>query len=220
MRTSSRRTRGTCLAHACLGVCLSLGLGGCGRISVAPSCPPRLGVGETGTIEANVREPGAVPRYVWDVIPAEAGTVGDPTSPNTTFVGAQAGLVTLRLTAADGLFQFIDTCQIMVGQSAELAVSMLVNPIPPVAGQSATLTCFSVGDLEASTLTVVQIGGAPVVLSRVGEGAYTFLPNAGGALSFECTGTTGDGTRSTTTILGVTVSDTPAGEGPTRPGRG
>lgn len=219
MRTGSRRFWLMGLANSCIGACLLLGLGACGRISVAPTCPAVLDVGTTGSIQANVREPGAIPRYTWVAIPAGAGTFGDPSLPDTTFVGAQAGLVTLRLTAADGLFQFVDTCQIMIGQSAELSVSMLVTPIPPTAGQSATLTCLDVGDVAASTRTIVQISGAPVVLSRVSEGVYTFLPNAGGALSFECTGTNDDGTVSSTTILGVTVSGATGNNGPTRPGR-
>ena len=44
-------------------LCL-LGLSGCTSISIAPLCPDELEVGESGTVRANERDPGAIPTYL------------------------------------------------------------------------------------------------------------------------------------------------------------
>lgn len=60
-------------------------LGGCTKISVAPSCPNELQVDESGPLIANEENPGAIAKYSWEVIPSEVGQVTDPTKPTTTF---------------------------------------------------------------------------------------------------------------------------------------
>ena len=91
-----------------------LSLLGCGRISIAPSCPPDLRVGDGGTVDANVQDPGAIPKYLWQVIPSDMATLDEPESPTTTFTASAAGEATFRLTASDGIFQVVSECSTMV----------------------------------------------------------------------------------------------------------
>ena len=95
-----------------------LGLVGCGRISIAPSCPQDLRVGEAGAVDANVRDPGAIPSYLWQVIPSDIATLDDPLSPTTTFTASAAGEATFRLTASDGIFQVVSECRTTVVAAA------------------------------------------------------------------------------------------------------
>ena len=79
-RTLTRKTSGHRPFAASV---MLLGLVGCGRISIAPSCPPDLRVGDGGTVEANVQDPGAIPKYLWQVIPSDMATLDEPESPTT-----------------------------------------------------------------------------------------------------------------------------------------
>jgi len=93
-----------------LGVAAAFAVAGCTAISIAPSCPDELTVGESGPIVANQRDEGGIPTYLWEVFPGTAGTVAAPVVPSTTFTAAEEGVVTLRLTASDGLYQMIAEC--------------------------------------------------------------------------------------------------------------
>ena len=86
--------------------------GGCKEpIFIMPSCPATIEVGESGTLLANVQNPGAIARYLWEVFPEDAASLQNATAENTAFTAEEAGTVTFRLTAADGLYQAISQCQ-------------------------------------------------------------------------------------------------------------
>ena len=100
--------------HPALALLALLALGGCTGISVAPSCPNELKVGESAPLLANEINPGAIAKYLWEVIPPQLGQVTDPTKPSTMFKATSAGDAVVRLTASDGLYQVISQCQIRV----------------------------------------------------------------------------------------------------------
>jgi hypothetical protein len=88
--------------------------GGCTGISVAPSCPNELQVGDSAPLLANELNPGEIAKYVWEVIPPQLGQVTDPTKPSTMFKATSEGDAVIRLTASDGLYQVISQCQTRV----------------------------------------------------------------------------------------------------------
>ena len=85
-------------------------LGGCDSISIEPSCPAELAVGESGTVAANEQNPGAIPTYLWQVFPPDAGTFTNPQELVTEFQALKEGEVVIRLTAGDGLYQVVSAC--------------------------------------------------------------------------------------------------------------
>src|SRR3990172_4818609 len=91
-----------------------LAIGGCTGISIAPSCPNELQVGESAPVLANEFNPGAIAKYVWEVLPPQIGRVIDPTKPSTMFEATSEGEAVIRLTASDGLYQVISQCQTRV----------------------------------------------------------------------------------------------------------
>lgn len=191
----------------------------CGRITIAPSCPSELQVGESGAVRANAVNPGAIPTYQWEVIPASAGTLADPAVENTTFVATEVGDVTLRLTAADGLFQMIDECDIVVLDSVSFTIALSASPSTPSVGQSVTLTCVSTGNVVATSFVIEQIDGEEVTITEVDQGVAVFTPGAAGTLGFRCTGSTGDDLRTTVAEVNLAVSDSGEDDRPSRPGR-
>jgi hypothetical protein len=94
-------------------------VGGCTGISVAPSCPNELRVGESAPLLANEINPGAIAKYLWEVVPPQVGQVTDPTKPSTTFKAVSEGDAVIRLTASDGLYQVISQCQTRVAGVAQ-----------------------------------------------------------------------------------------------------
>jgi hypothetical protein len=90
---------------ACL--CLSLS---CTAISIAPSCPNELRVGESAPLLANELTPGEIATYSWIVDPPSVGQVGDPSAPSTTFRATAEGNARIELTANDGLYQVTSFC--------------------------------------------------------------------------------------------------------------
>ncbi len=177
---------------------------------MAPSCPDELEVGESRAVAANETNPGAIPTYLWEVLPSDAGTFADPSVPETTFQASKEGDATIRLTAADGLYQVVGECQTLVIAATVLDVLLAVEPDPAVVGETATLTCTSVGDREATTLTLEQADDASsVTLTVTGEGVADFTPVEVGDLTFRCTGTSEDGQRRATRALTVTVTEAP-----------
>jgi len=93
--------------------------GGCTGISIAPSCPNELQVGESAPVLANEINPGAIAKYLWEVIPSQVGRVVDPTKPSAMFEATSEGEAVVRLTASDGLYQVISQCHTRVAGTAE-----------------------------------------------------------------------------------------------------
>lgn len=202
-------------------------LTGCIRISIAPSCPEELEVGQSGMVAANERNPGAIPTYRWEVFPPEAGVFLDPQMPVTMLESRQEGEVVIRLTASDGLFQVIADCQTTITTGSAVVVSLEVDPDPAVVGETTILLCSSVGGTEATTRTLEQIDGDPVTLTVLDEGAASFTPDEVGELTFRCVGESGDGRASEPSVVTVSVtspsddtSNENGGARPGRPGRG
>ncbi len=202
MHTLTVRLSDVCMVTLCL-------LAGCSGISIAPSCPAELEVGQSGTVWANEENTGAVPTYLWEALPSDAGTFADPTAPVTSFQGSQEGEVTLRLTATDGLFQAVSQCRTLVVAEAIAAVSLGVEPDPVVVEGMGILSCTSVGDAEAVTFTFEQLDGTPVTLGQLAEGVAMFTAPEAGELTFRCFGMTEDGRVSEPSDLIVSVIDPP-----------
>lgn len=190
-------------------ICLLMGLqAGCGpMISVAPTCPEELRIGESGPVEANEVDPGAIPLYEWDVDPTTAGRFANATLNNTTFQALEEGTARLRLRAADGLFQVTAFCEVRVTGAAELAVSLTAAPASPVIGQTVTLTCASIGTTEATTRTIMQTFGPRISITEVSEGVVTLVPLIAGTPVFECVGMTDAGAASEPSELTLNVID-------------
>lgn len=195
---------------------------GCTSISIAPSCPIELEIGESGAVWANELYPGAIPSYQWEVLPAEAGTFADATATVTTFTAAKAGEATIRLTAADGLYQVVSQCTTRVGMSSDVAVLLSVDPDPPVVLEPAIIVCTSVGGVESTTMSLLQLAGPSVSLTPVSPGVISFTPQQTGDLTFQCVGTSSAGQQSLPTTLTVTVqaSDGNGNDNGGRGGRG
>jgi len=186
---------------------------GCTRITHTPQCPEQAAVGEVVDITATVKNPGAVPRYSWEVIPSSSGTLGNADRLTTTFTPTVAGEVTLRLSAADGLFLYVDSCVINVFD-ANVEVSLLVNPEQAVIGNSVLLTCTSIGDDPASSFTITQTAGETVELIPILPGVVAFDAVTVGTFTFECVGESPGGIASDPVSGTVTVS-----QGGRTPGR-
>lgn len=195
-----------------LALCWMLGVSGCTRISVAPSCPDELEIGESETLRANEQNPGAIPTYKWEVSPSEAGEFDPSDAPVTSFVAEEIGEVTVRLTAADGLYQVTAECHITIVEAGDVAVSLSVEPDPPLVGELATLVCRSIGETVTETRTIEQADGVPVELTFSSEGVATFTPTEPGELSFTCIGQSAGGRESEPDAVTVTVIS-PSGDG-------
>jgi hypothetical protein len=181
-------------------------LGGCTGISIAPSCPNELQVGESGEVIANQLNPGAIAVYLWEAIPAVAGRFASPTAPNTTFQALEEGDVTIRLTAGDGLYQVISQCQIHVSGIAGLAVSLVADTSSPMRGDSVTLECTSVGADEAEEFTISQTDGPIVTLLHPQSGLARFVAEQVGRYTFECVGATAGGGLSEPAVVVLSVT--------------
>ena len=199
---------------------VAIGLQGCTSISIAPTCPNEVTVGESGTVWAEELEPGAVPTYRWEAVPSDAVTFEDSASPITKFEALKAGEVIIWLTASDGLYQVTSQCRTSILELIDVAVSLTVEPIPTIVGESATLTCTSVGETEAVTLTLDEVGGATVTLASVAEGIATFTPAETGELTFQCIGRTEGGVPSEPDGVTIAVEEPDDGNGGRPPPRG
>lgn len=161
---------------------------GCDGISIAPSCPNALRVGETGQLFAEVVNPGSIPMYLWEAIPSEAGVFDNPQAADTIFQALQEGVVTIRLTASDGLFQVISECLINVSGVVGLAVSLDADPVSTAVGEAVTLTCTSVGSTAARELSITQTEGPIVDFVEVEPGVVRFEPERADEYVFRCVG--------------------------------
>jgi len=186
---------------------------GCTRITQVPQCPAQADVGQAISITADVSNPGATPRYLWEVFPTGAGTFADSSSVSTTFTPSQSGQVTLRLSAADGLFLYVNQCVVQVGggTNAALAVSLIADPTAANTGDEVALVCSSVGTEAATTITITQTEGNTVNLTVPFPGIARFTTNTAGTYTFECVGQGADGSNSAPATITITV---------TAPGRG
>ena len=180
-------------------------LGGCTGISVEPSCPNELAVGESGAVRANETNPGAIPTYLWEVFPSSAGEFTAPDAPVTTFQAKEPGDVTIRLTAADGLYQVVSECHATVTEAEGVAVSLSVDRGSPVVGESVMLVCRSTGETVAEARTITQADGTVVELDLLSEGVVTFTPEEPGEVTFTCVGESRGGQESEPDTLIVTV---------------
>lgn len=99
---------------ALLPCCLS-----CTAISIAPSCPNELRVGESAPLLAHELTPGAIATYSWIVDPPFVGQVVDPSSPSTRFRAIAEGNARIELTANDGLYQVTSFCTTRVAGFAD-----------------------------------------------------------------------------------------------------
>jgi len=193
---------------------LALNLAGCTGISIAPRCPNELAVGDEGTISAEVINPGAVPEYKWEAIPADAGTFEEDDLPVTKFMAEEAGEVTIQLTASDGLFQVISQCHISIvaaGVEPAVAVELEFSPTTPLAGQAITVTCVSAGDPDAVSFEITQTGGADVNEIPLTGDTIVFTPMEAGTLMFQCVGESADDMMSEPDTISITVGEDPRG---------
>lgn len=200
------------------GIVLSTALTACTRITHVPQCPNVVDVGSTVNITATVSEPGAVPRYLWEAIPEGAGTFGDPRSVSTTFSPAISGPITLRLSAADGLFLFVDECVINEGTTASgVEVSLLVNPTNADVGIGVLFTCTSTGTTPAIDFSITQTGGAAVEIIDILPGVASFDADTPGTFTFQCVGE-GPGGELSLPVSGTVVVTNPDDDGGRLPG--
>ncbi len=211
-RVRHPNTRSRALGPMLLAGAVALLHGGCDSISIAPACPRELRVGETGPVQANEINPGAIATYRWEVLPAEAGVFADPTEPTTTFEATVAGEAVLSLTASDGLYQVISFCNTRITSPTSVEVALEASSTEPEVGFLVTLTCTSVGETTAASFSVTQAEGATVALSELLAGVFLFTATQVGDLTFECVGESDDGGRSDPAV--VTVAVVPVTEEP------
>ncbi len=198
-----RRCRGIGLRAAAAGL---LALCGCTSISIQPSCPAELQVGESGPVRANELNPGAIPIYEWEVFPADAGSFENRAAANTNFQALKEGTAEIRMTAGDGIYEVRASCQTIIRGAAAVAVSMAAVPSSPTVGQTVTLTCQSVGQTAATTFTIRQVEGPSIRLTQTAPGVVTLVPAITGTPRFECVGETADGQMSSPNLLTLTVT--------------
>jgi len=111
-RGAFRRARRLMLT---LGAILPVASSGCYQgISIRPSCPAQLEVGQTGQLLSGASNAGQIATFLWEVVPADAGDIGDPEEPDTTFTAERVGTATLTLTASDGLFLVSSDCETQI----------------------------------------------------------------------------------------------------------
>ncbi len=188
-----------------------MALAGCSAISIEPSCPRQMEVGEMGGLSANQRSPGAIPTYLWIVEPASAGTITDPTLPNTNFTAAREGTARFVLTASDGLFQVISFCETQIGSSG-VEVSMSASSSTVAIGDTMTLTCSSTGSVDVETFVIDQVQGASIQLNQVSPTSVSFTPAIEGVPRFRCIGQAVNGDASDAVFVNITVTAEPTGD--------
>lgn len=179
---------------------------GCTSISIQPSCPNELAVGESGRVAANELNPGEIATYLWQVFPPDAGSFDNSDQPTTTFQAARTGEVLIRLTASDGLYQVISACVTNIVESAEVAVSLTADVTEAAVDEPVRLMCTSIGASFALGVTIVQVGGAAGALTEVLAGTSEFRATESGEATFSCTGIDIDGELSAPATVTVTIT--------------
>ncbi|MCO6437500.1 MAG: hypothetical protein J5J06_10465 [Phycisphaerae bacterium] len=186
-------------------------LAGCTSISVAPSCPETLSVGDSGDVQANEVNPGAIATYLWEAIPASGGTFADPTAKDTTFTANEEGDIELRLVASDGIYQVVASCQVLVSAPPRVMVALSATPAETPAERAVTLTCTSTGAEPATMFDIEQVSGPTITLIPVSEGVVTLTPLIPGTPEFSCVGTSAGGEMSRPATVTVTVTSAGGG---------
>lgn len=181
----------------------ALALAGCTGISIAPTCPNEMAVGESVTITGSVVNPGAIPMYAWTVDPPNAGSFQPDSEPVTTFTAGRAGDATIQLTASDGVFQVQSECVTRI-TAAPLMVTLRASPASPVTGDAVVLTCESTATVD--TFTITQTSGPTVNLTELADGQSRFDATTRGDLGFQCVGSVTGGQTSDPVTLTVTVT--------------
>jgi len=133
--------------------------GGCSGISIQPSCPEELQVGDQGFVFANEENTGKVATYKWEVFPAGTGTFDNAAAPDTTFKSTEVGTSTLRLTASDGLFMVQSECRTRIVAVALPSVTLEADHPDVIVGDAVTLTCSGAGD--AAIYSIEQVAVQP-----------------------------------------------------------
>ncbi len=205
LKPAARCTR-TETALAVLAAFGAVFLSGCAGISVEPSCPTELVVGEMGTLLANEKNEGAIAKYSWEVMPTDAGIIADADQPSATFEAQTVGKTTFRLTASDGLFQVISECSTQIIAFASIAVTLEASPSEPLAGDTMTLTCTTGRVIPMGTRTIEQVDGEPVELQSIAEGVAAFTITGGEELSFRCVAESSDDEQAQSSLLTITVA--------------
>ena len=183
-------------------------LAGCTGISIAPTCPNELQVGESATVTGNVLDPGAIPTYAWTVEPANLGSFNPANGPITIFTASRAGDATIQLTATDGVYQVQSECVTHI--TAEPIVVTLRASLPaPVTGDVVVLICES--DATVDTFTITQTSGPTVILAELESGRFRFDATVRGDYTFACVGATAEGAESDPVSLTVSVSQSRGG---------
>ena len=189
------------------GVCA-----GCDPIDIFPTFPEEtLRVGETIGLLGNPANPGSIPAYQWEVLPSTAGTFSAPNAENTDFQALREGDFVIRLTASDGFWQAVASCAITVEGVVGRAVAIEADPRAAVVGETVTLTCTSVGEVELTQLSITELEGPDVTLTDVSAGVATFVaPENLGDITFRCVGADASGELSDTQYVTVRVSAVPS----------
>lgn len=173
---------------------------GCIRITVNPQCPEQMEVGQVGGLIANEHNTGAIPTYSWVAVPAGRVDIEDPQAPDTTFEALRPGTVEFTLTAADGLFQMIDTCTTVIGSSGpdiDLEVRLTASPTTVEPNGSTLLTCTSTGDTPVVSYTIDQLDGPFTEITEAIPGVSVVeFASAPGTYTFRCIGEDSDGNQS------------------------
>ncbi len=209
------------LLAGAVAVLLAGAIPACSRITTEPSCPDLMEAGTSAPLRANAQQPGAIPEYLWEIIPEDAGAIASANQPNTTIQALREGEAVVRLTASDGLFQVVSECALTIVGDAQVSVTINVDPDPAVAGESVIILCTSTDSIDATSFALEQVDGPPVSLEFFGEGAASFTPDVEGTLTFECIGEGPNGLASdpVTVDVEVTAEPDPDGGRPPRGGR-
>lgn len=208
----SRLGRRTARMAAFVVGTVALSLTGCTAITIAPSCPSELQVGQSGAVQANERNPGAIPTYQWQVIPPSAGRVESSTSANTSLQALEEGALVVRLTASDGLFQMIADCTVTVRGIVAGAVTLSASPNPATTGETVTLSCDSIGPVVPVSRTIGQLSEDPVDLTVESEGIATFTAHQPGEYVFLCFSENADGLISDPVFTTVQIQASPGND--------
>lgn len=190
-------------------------------VTLAPTCPGLLNVGQSGPVQANEQNATDTTVFTWEVSPADAGTFTDPNSADTRFEPTQAGEAVLQITAVEGSSEVVAECATTVQAVAGVAVELSIDPNPPVVGQEAVLTCTSVGEVAAVVLSVAEVDGDTVTPLDVDvPGVAPITPTTAGEMTFSCVGAALTGDTTEPLLLTVTVEPAPDGGGTDRGGKG
>lgn len=191
------------------GLMLAACLAGCKEpISIQPSCPATLAVGESDQLFAQAQNAGAIAAFRWEVIPPQAGEIDNPEATDPIFTAREEGLTFLRLTASDGLFQVVSECSTQITAADKVLILFEADPATAGFGDPVTLTCKDAGGVEIVDFAVTQTDGTEVDLTPAEEGVFEFdAPQTAGPLAFECVASDADGNESDPASVTVTVEE-------------